>query len=172
MYNPYDLLPEEYDDKVFPELYIRKDKPLYVQYKDKIIPYKQYLKEKEKKMPKFNEKKIKSYLPTADGKNVKVVLSDGLTLEGSPFNVSQTLSAMGISFTGVFDTDIWYYSDSRGWVTITSMATPHIKNAIVKRYDEWLVNLKSLTPKQMADALINGPDALAGLVAELSKRKE
>jgi hypothetical protein len=168
MYNPYDLLPSEYDNAVFPELYKKYD---YTEYDKETERLNKRKVERKKKMGKFNEKKVASITnPTAGV--IKVVLVDGTHIEGSLVNVTRTLGALGFDTTHLFDTNVWYYSDSRGWVAIQEMATPHIKNAIVKRYEEWLVQLKALSPREMAKALVNGPDALAGLVAELSGRND
>src|SRR5258706_16436576 len=103
-----DLPSPEYHNQIFPELY--KDYEDY--YKKETIRIR-----KEKEMGKFNEKKIKNYVSTVPGK-VCVTLSDGMQLEGSVANVTETLKALGVNVTAWFDNDTWYYSDSKGWVEI------------------------------------------------------
>lgn len=127
-----------------------------------------YLQTKGTEMGKYNKVSVKS-VNSRSGNEVDVVLSDGTRITGNYAHIQQLLSNhYGISLA--FNTNEWYLSDSKGWVKISDMATPHIKNAIVKRYAEWVENLKVQGLDDFCDSLTNGPTDLAGLVAELATR--
>ena len=146
----------EYDDMVFPEIYAK-------------IRKLQEQKEKDIIMGKFNSNNVtvSSYLPVGLG-NVRVLLSDGTKVEGSPDKVARVLSGFNISL----DANNFYLSSTKGLVRIKDMATNHIKNAIVKKYIAWLESLKTASAKEFYQAVMDGPSELAGLVAELSKRND
>lgn len=102
---------------------------------------------------------------------MKVTLNGGeLVLEGTQEQISKALDKLGISGDGVF-----YRSESKGLVLISEMQSIHLRNAILKRYTEWVDSLHKIAePKEVVKAILDGPndETWHAMVIELSKREE
>jgi hypothetical protein len=67
-----------------------------------------------------------------------------------------------------------YYSSTKGKVLITEMHPLHLRNAILKHYQEWVTGLHAVTePKDFIIMLLAGPDdqTWRNMVVELSHRE-
>ena len=81
-------------------------------------------------------------------KNMRVKLSNGLVLEGTPSQVAETARKLG---ENVGNDGIWYLSSSRGLIRIVDMQEEHLRNALGR-----LLREKStawLTMRSMLNAL-------------------
>lgn len=109
---------------------------------------------------------------------MKVTLPTGLVIEGTYDQLREALTSMGKAYlipANPHDPTVYYNSSSKGWVKIKEMATPHLRNAILKRYAEWVEELRSLTnPRVLCNAMKNGISDLTWLamVREYSTRPE
>lgn len=102
---------------------------------------------------------------------IRIKLADGTELSGTVQNVRRALTAMGYDANAYLNKSGLYYSESkREYVSIASMATPYLRNAVNKRYEEWLLSLKGLSNTRFVRAMYDGPENLAALIAELEKR--
>ena len=99
---------------------------------------------------------------------MKVTMKDGLVLEGTPQQIAETMTKLGISGSTLF-----YNSGTHGLILIQNMETYHLRNAIVKMYREWVEELRSISePKMFVNKIVDGitdPTWIA-MVEELSKR--
>lgn len=105
-------------------------------------------------------------------KIMKITLANGLTIEGTQEQITETLKTLGFSGLG---TSTLYFSESRGAIQITEMNSIHLRNAILKYYGEWVKSLHDIKePKEVVKKIIEGVDDVTWLamVKELSKRKE
>lgn len=109
-------------------------------------------------------------------KNVKITLPNGLVVEGTPDQIQSLSEMLG------FKTDLsktHYNSSHKGWLLISEMETSHIKNALLKRYREWITKLgddnntsTTLAFRNVKNAVHTGPDdpTFIALYQELCKR--
>jgi len=72
---------------------------------------------------------------------ISVKLDDGTVLSGTIFQVKKTLDKLGY---GTINFGITYNSSTDGVILIASMATPHIRNAIQKKIQDWVISLKEI----------------------------
>ena len=111
---------------------------------------------------------------THNGHMVIVKLDNGTTIQGTRDQVQATLNMMGIT-APMGNDGIHYYSTSAGhYLTIKTMTTPHIENAVRKALRVWVESLKNVSAEQLVDALRKGAAyndiTLRALVAELQSR--
>jgi len=166
MYNPYDLLPSEFDNAVFPELY--KD------YNYGEYDYKTYKKEVKKLVDKREKMTNKFNVTNRTGNQIVVKLDDGTTVSGTVVQVTKTLKALG------YDANLekTYKSSTNGTVLISSMPTPHIRNAVAKQIQVWLDGLKKLDNADFYEEVYNKLDMpfwdneFINLVEELQDRDD
>lgn len=105
--------------------------------------------------------------------DVNVRLPNGSVITGKAEAVRATLNGLGYDANNYLNERGFYYSDSRGeYISITSMNTTHLRNAILKAYVEWLETLKSLNNKELFRNLVLGPIHLTPLINELINRKD
>jgi hypothetical protein len=101
-----------------------------------------------------------------------IKLASGATFTGTTSEVEDFAKKMGIPIDG--KNDLFYYSKSKDeYLWIPSMATEHIRNAILVHYRGWLDELQKAAPKPFIDALVNGPASdpvLVRLMKEMVKR--
>lgn len=79
----------------------------------------------------------------------KITLANGITIEGVS---EETLKSL---VSGSVD-GIHYNSNSRGRIAISSMATPHLKNAVLKNLRAELEDLKNASTIRLLTELRNG----------------
>lgn len=100
---------------------------------------------------------------------MRVVVNDRLTLEGSEADVLEALKFLGIKREAYM-----YKSESRGWLAISEMQSDHLRNAMLKIYQQWVNSLHAIKePKKLVSAIVDGCDdpTFTAMVVELSKRK-
>lgn len=100
---------------------------------------------------------------------MKVTLSNGLVIEGDQTQVVETVKKLGFNLRG------YYNSESKGLVKITDMHTSHLRNAILKYYEDWVNGLHSISnPQVLVERLITGIDdeMWIDMVKEYNTRKE
>ncbi len=103
---------------------------------------------------------------------LKVTLPNGIVIEGSQDQIKDTLKKLGIEG---FGDGTYYYSSSRGIVKITDMHTTHLRNAILRYYQDWVNNLHKITnPRELVNKLIDGIEdkTWIAMIREYSKREE
>lgn len=100
---------------------------------------------------------------------MKITLPNGVTIEGTPEQVSDVGKKMGFDLQG---DERYYWSISKGPILITEMETTHLKNAVLKIYREWVAGLSSLEPAQIYRKIANGIDdkIWLAMVRELRSR--
>lgn len=101
---------------------------------------------------------------TKDEWVVEVDLGNGVVLRGPQ---SELASLLGKVRLGPY-----YSSESRGLIPIKTMASEHIKNALLKKYREWLESLRHIDSINAFVRAINagpweGSDAMGDLLYEL-----
>ena len=102
---------------------------------------------------------------------VTITMKDGTRVECDPADVAAVQASYERASGPV------YYSESRGvFVPMRDMNAVHIRNAIVKRYEEWQISLRDeLTPHAWLTKFLKGPvdDPIAvNLVRELGRRTD
>lgn len=106
------------------------------------------------------------------GKQImKIQLTNGMVVEGTFEQVSAVARQFGetVAFQG---DGIHYDSSSKGLIRISTMDTQHLRHALLKRYADFVNNLKGLENDRIAAEISNPSDkTLVGLMAELSRRK-
>jgi hypothetical protein len=67
----------------------------------------------------------------------------------------------------------FYRSESKGYIAIADMHPNHLRNAIAKKYREWVNGLKDLHPYEFIEAVRNGIDdpEFIELCTELAQRR-
>jgi len=103
-------------------------------------------------------------------KPMRVTLKSGVVIEGSGDEFQKLIKELG----GVKEDDgIHYMSESKGVVTISSMNSVHIKNAIAKQYRDWAQSLTSLSVGDFLSKMRSGPDGatMLALIKELATRE-
>lgn len=101
---------------------------------------------------------------------MKVTLSNGVTVDGEPEDVRKMIEGIGLNPLG---TTTEYYSGSKGTLKIATMNTMHLRNAILKHYEDWVNGLHTIAdPKEFIQALTNGPQnpTWLAMVTEMAKR--
>jgi hypothetical protein len=103
---------------------------------------------------------------------VTVTTETGVKIVGPADAVRQLVGT--VAFDGAVNHDEWYHSSSKGFIRIKSMASQHIKNAMLKIYDNWMTSLRmAKTPGEFTKLLESGPkdaDTILGLAKELGRR--
>lgn len=102
---------------------------------------------------------------------MKITLPNGVTLDGTADQILDVAEKLG--FKDVLKG--YYLSASKGWLEISKMNTTHLRNAIIKQYEEWVDDLHIITdPKVMVRMLMNGieDETWLDMVKEYSTRKE
>lgn len=104
---------------------------------------------------------------------MKVTLPNGLTVEGTLEQVNAVVTSLGYKAT--VDTD-YYYSKSRNeYLLIKDMNTTHLRNAILRFYEDWVKELHNIkNPQRVVRSIrdgINDPTWLA-MVREYYTREE
>jgi len=101
---------------------------------------------------------------------MKVTLPDGMIIEGSVDQIRKTLEKLGLSGDGLF-----YNSGSRGLVLIKEMQSLHLRNAILKMYNQWVDSLHRIVePKEVVDEILDGntDPTFVAMLQELASREE
>lgn len=98
---------------------------------------------------------------------VTVTLPTGMIISGTQEQVVETLNALGHKP----DTYIpgTYMSSSKGLIPIASMATPHIKNALLVEYRDWLDTLRTVDITVMVSELRQGAGASRPVIVALAQ---
>jgi hypothetical protein len=102
---------------------------------------------------------------------MRVILPNGLSLEGDMDEIVKTSNKLGFGnpFEGV------YFSSSRGPVRIKDMNTTHLRNAILKQYEAWVVSLHAIrNPRVLVNEMTQGitDKTWLTMVAEYVTREE
>lgn len=106
--------------------------------------------------------------------NIVTVTTDaGVKIVGPADAVRQLVGT--VAFDRAVNNDEWYHSSSKGFIRVNKMASQHIKNAIIKIYNEWLNSLRMAErPSEFIVLLNDGPQkekVISGLARELERRK-
>lgn len=95
-------------------------------------------------------------------------LKSGATVTGTAEEIAKVAKAMGEKVEG------FYTSETNGLVKVSEMATPHLRNAVIKRSKEVLetVRKRKLSDKEFLNEYLNmGEDkVIIDLFIELNKR--
>jgi hypothetical protein len=97
--------------------------------------------------------------------HVSVTLEDGTVLTGEASKVWETVKRL--------QPVPMYSSDSKGLIPIASMATRHIKNALLKGIDSFDFDLRNLSDKELVEHLespFKDEEELHNLVSQFIKR--
>lgn len=100
---------------------------------------------------------------------MRVIVNDRLTLEGNEKDVLEALK-----FLRIEKESYMYKSESRGWLVISEMQSDHLRNAMLKIYQQWVDSLHSIkNPMDVVNAVVEGctDKTFVAMVLELSKRK-
>jgi hypothetical protein len=105
---------------------------------------------------------------------MKTTLPNGMTIEGTPQQVSEVMSKLGLG--NLLGDGTYYYSETHGPILIREMKTQHLRNAILKAYHNWLTNVvaKQTSARNFAYALINGfnDKTIYAMIMELKSRTD
>lgn len=93
----------------------------------------------------------------------KVTLPNGVTVEGTPTQITEIAKTLG------YPASMFYNSSTQGLVAISGMAKPHLKNAIIKLYREWVEALSRTDDVTFLKRIEEGPSDNAVLVAMLEE---
>lgn len=103
----------------------------------------------------------------------KISLPNGMTIEGTPEQISTTLSALGYA---QLVPENYYFSESKQeYLKIEEMNTGHLKNAILKIAREWVEHLHEINnPQTLIHMLKNGikDENAQAMLKEYSTREE
>ena len=80
---------------------------------------------------------------------MKLTLPNGAVLEGTEEQILQLCEMLGHKVA-------MYKSSSKGMIPIVGMPTPHIRNALLVEYKEWLESLRKLSNTEFVVALQKG----------------
>jgi len=103
---------------------------------------------------------------------VTVTLENGMVLRGTPEQVMEVVKGLG--FKTPVDLRKYYNSESKGWIKISDMETTHLKNAILKMYRAWVLELAKIEePAVLVKAITDGiADMTWGaMLIEYSRRR-
>jgi hypothetical protein len=97
-----------------------------------------------------------------------ITLPNGVQIMGTADQLVETASKLGYSL----DNAKYYLSESRGLLRISEMDTLHIKNAMVKLYRHWLLDVAKLNGNKFVEELVKGPESVTfnALYAEYMHR--
>jgi hypothetical protein len=103
----------------------------------------------------------------------KIGLPNGMSIEGTPDQISMTLKALGYE---QLMPENYYFSESKDeYLKITEMNTNHLKNAILKYASAWLEGLRHISnPQTLSDELRRGitDKTVKAMLKEYSNRDE
>lgn len=105
--------------------------------------------------------------------NITVTTAEGLKIVGPADEVKRLLGEK--NFESTIDTNYWYLSSSKGLIPIRSMASQHIKNAMLVHYQKWINELRGTeNPGEFVRKLVEGPadKVMLGLLKELDRRNK
>lgn len=100
---------------------------------------------------------------------MKVILENGMTLEGTEEQIVSVMEKMGLSGDGMF-----YRSETKGLLLIREMQSLHLRNAILKIYSEWVDSLHRIAePREVVKSIVDGitDKTWIAMVKELSGRE-
>ena len=121
------------------------------------------------------ENKMRFNVVKQTTREVTVKVDNGVTLIGTPLQVTRSLEALG--FTNVNFGKI-YNSNTKGKVLISSMATLHLANAVIKKIREWANGLHANDINDLVENQLDHldvpfwDDEFKDLYTELSDRIE
>lgn len=99
---------------------------------------------------------------------LKIRLANGIEIEGT---IEQVAKLMKETADGIH-----YISSSRGQIVIKDMATPHLKNAILKTLQKEIESLRNLSTISTVTELQNGVGSsnvtLLSMIRELGTRRD
>jgi hypothetical protein len=104
---------------------------------------------------------------------MQVTLSNGVTIEGDQLQVKELLTQLG--YANTLGTKQVYFSATKGPILIKDMETTHLRNAILKYYQEWVNELhKVKNPKEIVNKILDGitNETWQAMLTEYSRRKE
>ena len=102
---------------------------------------------------------------------MKVTLSNGVVVEGTLEQIQQVASTFKSTIPSL-DDGTWYMSSTKGLVRIRDMETQHLRNALLKRYREFVSQLSTLSNNVIASEIVAPSDkTLVGLMVEFESRK-
>jgi hypothetical protein len=108
--------------------------------------------------------------------DVFVTLSNGTKISGSRENVFVLLKELADKSPNYNYSSTHYYSESGGvYIPIKEMETRHLRNAILKRYRKWVLDLSNVSNSQkLVKMLMQGINEILWLnmVEEYSTREE
>jgi hypothetical protein len=89
---------------------------------------------------------------------IKATLPNGMIIEGTEAQIVETAQKLGCA-PHALTYEPLYYSESRGEsVPISTMNVIHAKNAAMKLYEGWLLDLRTCrTPKEFIEMIKTGP---------------
>lgn len=88
--------------------------------------------------------------------NVSITLPNGIKLEGPLDQVTTACEALGFKKADLYPEDKYYESSSKGFVLIKEMQVEHLKNAVLKRINEFHNSLRrqpNMTGKEFAEII-------------------
>lgn len=98
---------------------------------------------------------------------MKVTLDNGITITGTEEQIREAITKLG-------KTEELYTSSTGDVIPIKTMASPYVRNAILKCYRNWVENLRglSMTDRELLKILSEGPTdkTLLSLLSELTRR--
>lgn len=96
---------------------------------------------------------------------MKITLVNGMTLEGTQEQIVDAMKKLGMRGDALF-----YNSESKGLVLISTMDRRWLRNAIAKMYRDWVNTLSgSMSSADFLEVLKEGPTdpTLKAMIAEL-----
>lgn len=104
---------------------------------------------------------------------MKITLPNGAVLEGDEKQIDSVMKSLGYIGTAS-DLSNYYYSKSTdSYLLIKTMPTPHLMNAVLKEYREWVSDLsKETDPRILHNRILDGPSSKSwiSMVAQLALR--
>jgi hypothetical protein len=103
----------------------------------------------------------------------KIILPNGMTIEGTPEQVSMALRALG--YEKLIPEDYYFSESKQEYLKITEMNTAHLKNAILKYAMKWLEELRDVdNPSTVATSLRAGitNKTIRAMLNEYATREE
>ncbi len=101
---------------------------------------------------------------------MKLTLGNGLIVEGTLGQIQEVARSLNVSVPST-DDGIHYNSSTKGLILISGMETNHLRNALLRRYADFVAGLRTKGNLQVVNELANPSDkTLVGLMAELTRR--